>query len=99
MNMEQFREAMASSATKENEDLKRKIKELEAKNELLGHELSEKNNRISIMKSDCKALSNRCFVHTQGAMCMFCRLNGYVCEHSLQAFIEKKKGGAENGNT
>ena len=80
MNLDEFRKAMESDATVENERLKREL----AKVEKLYHEMSEDYiTRIQKLNSDCRALANRCFALTRGAMCIACQLYDYKCPHGL----------------
>lgn len=80
MNLNELREAMASDATKENEELKRQLKSLQKKYD---RETSDLYDKIAALKSDCRALGNRCFAMTQGSMCMFCNLSTMECPHVL----------------
>ena len=80
MNLDEFRKAMESDATVENERLKRDIADVEKRY----HEMfAEYTDRIQRLNSDCLALSNRCFTLTHGAMCVFCELSYYCCEHAM----------------
>ena len=80
MNLDEFRKAMETDATVENERLKRDL----AKVEELYHEMSEEyTDRIQRLNSDCRALTNRCFALTRGAMCIACQLYDYQCPHGL----------------
>ena len=80
MNLDEFRKAMETDATVENERLKRDL----AKVEKLYHEMSEEyTDRIQRLNSDCRALTNRCFALTRGAMCIACQLYDYQCPHGL----------------
>lgn len=85
MNLDEFRKAMESDATVENERLKRDLADVEKSY----RDMSEGyTNRIQRLNSDCRALANRCFALTHGAMCMFCQLCDYQCQHGLS--IEDK---------
>ena len=85
MNLDEFRKAMESDATVENERLKRDLADVEKSY----RDMSEGyTNRIQRLNSDCRALANRCFNLTHGAMCMFCQLCDYQCQHGLS--IEDK---------
>ena len=80
MNLDEFRKAMESDATVENERLKRDIAEVEKRY----REMSEGYmTRIQKLNSDCQALANRCFALTQGMMCVFCELRDYRCKHAM----------------
>lgn len=88
MNLDESRKAMESDATVENERLKRDLSDVEKSY----RDMSEGYmNRIQRLNSDCRALANRCFVLTHGAMCMFCQLRDYQCQHG-------KKLTEENSN-
>ena len=85
MNLDEFRKAMESDATAENERLKRDLADAEKSY----RDMSEGyTNRIQRLNSDCRALANRCFALTHGVMCMFCQLYDYQCQHGLS--IEDK---------
>lgn len=91
MNLDEFRKAMESDATVENERLKRDLADVEKSY----RDMSEGyTNRIQRLNSDCRALANRCFALTHGAMCMFCQLSDYQCQHGLS--IEDKIKAAKN---
>ena len=80
MNLDEFRKAMESDATVENERLKRDLADVEKRY----HEMSEGyTTRIQKLNSDCRALANRCFALTQGAMCVFCELSDYCFKHAM----------------
>lgn len=80
MNLDEFRKAMESDATVENERLKRDLADVEKRY----HEMFEEyTDRIQRLNSDCRALANRCFALTHGAMCVFCDLSDYQCPHGL----------------
>lgn len=85
MNLEEFRKSLESDATIENKKLKVEIENLKKQ---LQRETSEHSQEKKALLNDCKALSNRCFVLTRGAMCVFCQLSGFGCEHAL-SFDEK----------
>lgn len=80
MNLDEFRKAMESDATIENERLKRDLADVEKRY----REMSEKyTDRIQRLNSDCRALANRCFALTHGELCLFCELSDYYCPHGL----------------
>lgn len=80
MNLDEFRKAMESDATVENERLKRDLADVEKRY----REMSEGYMaRIQQLNSDCQALANRCFTLTHGAMCVFCELSNYNCKHTM----------------
>lgn len=80
MNLDEFRKAMESDATVENERLKRDLADVEKSY----REMSEKYRaRIQTLNNDCRALANRCFALTHGAMCVFCELSNYNCKHTM----------------
>lgn len=85
MNLDEFRKAMESDATVENERLKRDLADVEKSY----RDMSEGyTDRIQRLNSDCRALANRCFVLTRGTMCIACQLDDYQCPHGLS--IEDK---------
>ena len=80
MNLDEFRKAMESDATVENARLKRDLADVEERY----REMSDGYTaRIQKLNSDCRALANRCFALTHGAMCIFCELSDYRCEHAM----------------
>ena len=80
MNLDEFRKAIESDATVENERLKREFADVEKRY----REMSDRSTaRIQKLNSDCRALANRCFALTHGAMCVFCELSDYRCEHAM----------------
>lgn len=80
MNLDEFRKAMESDATVENERLKRDLADVEKRY----HEMSEEyTDRIQRLNSDCRALTHRCFALTHGAMCVFCELSDYRCKQAM----------------
>lgn len=98
MNLDEFRKAMESNATVENERLKRDLADVEKRY----REMSEGYMaRIQKLNSDCRALANRCFALTRGTLCMYCQLYDYQCPHGLSIDDEikaAKKLMEETGN-
>ena len=80
MNLDEFRKAMESDATIENERLKRDLANVEKSYREMSEEYTA---RIQKLNSDCRALANRCFALTQGTMCVFCELSDYRCEYAM----------------
>ena len=80
MNLDEFRKAMESDATVENERLKRNLVDAEKRYREMSEEYTA---RIQRLNSDCRALANRCFALTQGTMCVFCELSDYRCKHAM----------------
>lgn len=98
MNLEEFRKALESDATVENEKLKTEVENLKKQ---LQCERSKHSQEKTALLDDCRALSNRCFVLTHGAMCVFCQLSGFRCEHALsfdEKVITAKKLMEDNNN-
>lgn len=89
MNLNEFREAMASDATKENEELKQEIQSLKKKYQ---GDTEYLHSCCNAQLENLKALANRCWVLTRGTMCCFCRLDAFKCPHSM-SFVDKKKIG------
>lgn len=79
MNLAEFRNQMESDATFENERLKRDLADLEKKYNDMCKAYSEK---VQDLNEDCRALTNRCFVLTQGSMCCFCELREFRRPHA-----------------
>ena len=80
MNLNELREAMASDATKENEELKRDLASMKK----IYHKYTEHlRNCCSAQLEDLKGLANRCWVLSRGELCVFCELNTYKCPHSM----------------
>lgn len=76
MNLDEFRNAMASDATKENEQLKHEVS-------VLRDQLRDSRNYCEeLMNDDCRLLANRCWVLTRGSMCVFCNLSMFDCPHA-----------------
>ena len=80
MNLDEFRKAMESDATVENERLKRDLAEVENRYRKMSEDYI---TRIQKLNSDCQALANRCFALTHGEICVFCELNYYCCKHAM----------------
>lgn len=80
MNLDEFRKAMESDATVENERLKRDLADVEKRYREMSEEYTD---RIQRLNSDCQALANRCFALTHGAMCVFCELSNYCCKYAM----------------
>lgn len=80
MNLNELREAMASDATKENEELKRELASLKKKYRKDTEHLRSCGNA---QLEDMKALANRCWVLSGGELCILCELSTYRCPHSM----------------
>ena len=80
MNLDEFRKAMESDATVENERLKRDLADVEKSYREMSEEYTD---RIQRLNSDCRALANRCFALTRGTICIACQLDDYQCPHGL----------------
>ena len=78
MSLEEFRTALSSDATIENEKLKAELKALKEKSETEIAELKEKSEQY---EQWCKQLGRRCFVQTCGVMCMNCDIE--CCDYAL----------------
>lgn len=88
MSLEEFRSALSSDATVENERLKRELNDLRIKSEKQIKELSEERDQY---KKWCQALGNRCFVHTGSMFCLMCEVE--CCKH---AFSQEDLDAASN---
>lgn len=98
MNLSEFREAMASDATKENEELKRVIESLKKR---YNEDTTYLRSCYAAQLEELRALANRCWALTHGAMCCFCGLDVFKCPHSM-SFVDKLREvrtiGEENKN-
>lgn len=83
MSLEEFRTALSSDATIENEKLKAELKEQKEKFE---EEIEKLKNENEQYEQWCKQLGNRCFVQTGGAICMSCDVR--CCKY---AFTEEDR--------
>lgn len=76
MNMEEFRNALASDARDENEKLKMELEELKKNS---SKEIKELKEELDQYKRWTKSLANRCKIFTEGTLCLFCTVES--CEH------------------
>lgn len=97
MNLNELREAMASDATKENEELKRDLASLK---ERYHKDTAYLRSYCNAQLEDLKALANRCWTLTHGAMCCFCVLDAFKCPHDMNCKqkIEAAKKMMEESN-
>ena len=91
MTLTEFRKAIASESTKENERLK---EELELLNKKYTAETKKNKETIDRLQSIVNALSERCYVAlgppSDGTMCLYCNLTKEECKHEI-SFDEKAK--------
>lgn len=85
MNLNELREAMASDATKENEELKREIESLKKR---YHEDTVYLRSCYAAQLEELRALANRCWALTHGTMCCFCGLDVFKCSHSM-SFVDK----------
>lgn len=78
MSLEEFRNALSSDATVENEKLKTELKDLKEK---LEAEIAELKGKSEQYEQWCKQLGRRCFVQTCGTMCVSCGVT--CCDYAL----------------
>lgn len=89
MTLTEFREAIASESTKENERLKEEL-------ELLNKKYTAEVNKETIdrLQSIVNALSERCYVTlglpSDKSICLYCNLTKEECKHAI-SFDEKAK--------
>jgi hypothetical protein len=76
MNLDEFRNALSSDATIENETLQKEIRQLR---DITSEQIKELTEEKETYKDQCRALGNRCFMFTQGSMCLNCNIES--CEH------------------
>lgn len=75
MSLEEFRNALSSDATVENENLKTELEKLKKSS---FDKIEDLQNDLEQYKEWHKQLCNRCFVQTHGALCIRCKIE---CEH------------------
>lgn len=80
MDLSQFREALSSEATLENESLK---KELETLKKESSEKIKELEEELDEVKKQRTFLSNRCYVLTKGMMCLNCNISYPDCKYAL----------------
>lgn len=76
LSLDEFKNALSSDATMENEKLKKELHKLKSDTSKQIEELTEENKQY---KNQVRALGNRCYVFTQGTMCLNCNVE--TCEH------------------
>lgn len=76
MNMEEFRNALASDAREENERLNKELEKLKTSS---SKEIKELKEELDQYKDWCRVLANRCYVSTGGYICMYCAVE--FCKH------------------
>lgn len=90
MNLSNFKATMTSDAMIERDKLKQQLNDIQKKYHKEVKELKEQVERLT---EDCRALSNRCWVHTGFSIgtdifCYNCELSEFKCEHG-KTFDEK----------
>lgn len=75
MSLEEFRDALSSDATIENDRLKMELSELRESD---SKKIEDLENEIEQYKKWHRQLCNRCFVQTRGMLCISCKIE---CEH------------------
>lgn len=78
MSLDEFKNALASDATIENEKLK---EELETTKSKADEKIKDLENELTEYKEWCRQLSNRCYAQTGGALCMSCGI--HCCDHAF----------------
>lgn len=82
MNINEFRQALESDATKENKELKEELTKLRKQYNAM---MKENNEIKEKLIDDCRALANRCYALTGfqkgDFMCFSCELREYHCPH------------------
>ena len=76
MSLEEFRNALSSDATVENENLKMEFGKLKKSS---SDKIEKLQSDLEQYKEWHKQLCNRCFVQTQGILCISCEIE---CEHA-----------------
>lgn len=85
ISLEQFKQAMASEATRKAERLEERNKELKELNRKMGAEI---NRRREI----CRIMFNRCYALTQATTCFMCGFRE-TCDEERSVM----KGGRQDG--
>lgn len=85
MSMEEFRDALSSEARIENEELKKKLTELE---ESSNEEISNLKSLLKETQRQNKLLCNRCYVQCKGLLCLGCQIFNCVYQYTNEE-IEK----------
>lgn len=96
MDLSQFREALASDASIENESLKKELADLKTSS---SEKIKELEEELEEVKKHRTFLSNRCYVLTKGMMCLNCNISYPDCKYAITAedeevmchFIRKNK--------
>ena len=96
MNLSEFREALSSEATIENENLKQ---ELESLKKSSSEKIKDLEEELEEVKKHRTFLSNRCYALTKGSMCHYCDISYPDCkyavtwedEEAMSKFIHKNK--------
>lgn len=94
MTMEEFRAGLASEAREENATLKQDLDKLHKE---FSKYKKEKKEEIELLQKHVKALQNRCYVLTSGAMCAHCNIEecpyGFTAEDEMAAaeYMTKNK--------
>ena len=78
MSLDEFKNALASDATIENEKLK---EELKSSKDKADEKIKDLENELAEYKEWCRQLSNRCYAQTGGALCMSCGI--HCCDHAF----------------
>lgn len=80
MNMDEFRNALSSEATVENEQLKTELGRLKQESE---NTINTLQGELEQYKNWCVGLGNRCFAMTGGVLCLSCDID--CCKHAFNA--------------
>lgn len=80
MNLSEFREALASDASIENENLKKELETLKTNS---SEEIKKLKEELEEVKKHRTFLSNRCYVLTKGGMCLSCSIEYPNCKYAL----------------
>lgn len=82
MNINEFRQALESDATKENKELKEELTKLRKQYNAM---MKESNEIKEKLLDDCRTLANRCYAlagfRKGDFMCFHCELREYRCKH------------------
>lgn len=92
MSLEEFRNALSTDATKQNEALKKELEDTKVKCAKQEADILELRQAAEKDGQDIRALQNRCAAHTGLALCGWCDMR-FRCGALLEAAKKLSNGG------
>lgn len=92
MNLEEFKDALSSEATKKNESLTKELSELRKKAATQASKIRELEELIKTQADDIRMLQNRCAANTRFVLCGMCGMK-FRCQTLMDALTSTKQGG------